>query len=379
MKPLDFPTKMYFKEEAFADLKKYNGEKILIITSRHGMNSVPAQKLQKVAEENNTVKIFNGVLPDPPLSVIAKGTELIKEWQPTVLIGLGGGSAMDAAKAMKKDANFTQDFIEIPTTSGTGSEINDLAVVTDDATNLKMPKLAPEFQPDKAYMIPELTVSMPVNTTVNTGMDVLTHAIEAYVAKSLDPAFRGHNVYTDSMAKEAIQLVFANLVKVYKNPNDIEARTKMMNASALASMAFIKAGLGAVHGISHSTGARLHIAHGRVNSLLLPEVIEFNAGTAKYECDAQQETAERYAQLANMLQHTDKFSGKSGAETFANMVRDLEDQLNIEHHFSEIVEKQTYTDMIDTIKQTAVEDPCSLVNPRKVTQSDVEDILNNLI
>lgn len=378
MEALNFPTAMFFGDEAFADLKKYQGESILVITSRHGMNSAAAKKLQAVAEENNSVKIFNGVLPDPPLSVIAEGTQLIKDDQPTVVIGLGGGSAMDAAKAMKVDAGFTGDFIEIPTTSGTGSEINDLAVVTDDQTNLKLPKLDVNFQPDKAYMIPELTASMPTNTTVNTGMDILTHAIEAYVAGPLEPVFRGHNVYTDGMAKEAIQLVFANLPKVVENPNDMAARKQMMDASALASMAFIKAGLGAVHGISHSTGARLHIAHGRVNSLLLPEVIEFNAGTGKYEINGQDETAQRYADLANMLAKTDRFAGKEGARAFADMVRDLEQQFQIERHFSAIVDQAAFDNMIDTIKQTAVQDPCSIVNPRKVTEADVAAILNNL-
>lgn len=378
MKPLNFPTEIYFEEEAYNDLSTYSNERILIITSKHGVVSNAAKKLKETAEKENKLEVFNGVLPDPPLSVIAEGTELIKSYNPTVIIGLGGGSALDAAKAMKVDAGFKGIFIAVPTTSGTGSEINDLAVVTDDATNLKLPKLAEGYQPEKAYLIAELTVSMPEKTTIDTGMDVLTHALEAYVARPLSPAFRGHNNFTDPLAEKAVTLVFNNLPKVVKNPEDLEARRMMLQASAIASLAFIKAGLGGVHGISHSTGARLQLAHGRVNSLLLGDLVQYNAGIGRYEAKGHTEIAERYAYLASLVDKKEH-TGEQGALRMVELIQELKNELGIENQFSELgVQNEVYDQIIDTIVTTAIEDPTTKTNPRTLKAENIREILVNL-
>lgn len=322
MKPLYFPTEIFFEEEVFEDLKNYSDERILIITSRHGVDSDAAQKLVKAAESSNEVHVFNEVKSDPPLSIIAKGTEKIKELEPSVIFALGGGSAMDAAKGMKVDAAFDGDFIAIPTTSGTGSEVNDLAVVTDDDTELKMPQLDDDYQSDKAYLLSVLTVSMPEATTINTGMDVLPHALEAYVAAPMEPAFCGHTTFTDPWVEKAVPLVLENLPKVVENPDDLDARRKMLHASAIASLAFIKAGLGAVHGISHSMGARLKLVHGRINSLLLSDIVQFNAGMGRYETTGQEETAKRYARMAGIVDHT-TYDTEEGVERMVELIEDI--------------------------------------------------------
>lgn len=377
MNPMNFVTPIYFKEDAFEDLGQYQNENVLIITSRHGLDSEAAERLYRQVAENNNVEIFNGVLPDPPRSVIKKGVEIIKSFEPTVIIGLGGGSVLDGAKGMKKEAGFNGDFIAIPTTSGTGSEVNNLAVITEDETNIKEPILDDDFQPEKAYLIPELTVSMPQKTTVDTGMDVLTHAIEAYVAKPFGP-FIGYNTITDAMAEKAVVLTVNNLPKVFANPNDLEARENMLHASALASLAFIKAGLGGVHGISHKTGARLKLAHGRVNSLLLPELVQFNAGINQYASEGYEATAERFAYLASLVD-LKAYDTKEGAERFVQILKDMKQTLNIEDQFSELgIESETFDNVVDDIVASALEDPCTITNPRELKTEDIKKILETL-
>lgn len=292
-----------------------------------------------------------------------------------MIFALGGGSAMDAAKGMKVDAAFDGDFIAIPTTSGTGSEVNDLAIVTDDDTGLKMPQLDDDYQPDKVYLLPELTVSMPEATTINSGMDVLTHALEAYVAASM---VRGHTTFTDPWAEKAVPLVLENLPKVVENPDDLDARRKMLHASAIASLVFIKAGLGAVHGISHSMGARLKLVHGRINSLLLSDIVQFNAGMGRYETTGQEETAKRYARMAGIVDHT-TYDTEEGVERMVELIEDIKKKLNIEDKFTELdAEAEKYDNTIDAIIETALKDPTTLTNPRKVSADDIRDILTYL-
>lgn len=377
MKALNFPTEMYFGEEAYFDLQQLQNERVMVITSNRGLER--AERLRLTIEEgNNLLECFNEVLPDPLESTIKRGAQAIRNFEPTVIIALGGGSAMDAAKDMKVQAGFTGTLIAVPTTSGTGSEINDLAVVTEDETSVKIPKLDDAFQPEKAYLIPELATSMPKATTANTGMDALSHALEAYVAQAMDPLFRGYNDITDGMAEKAIQLLFEYLPKAYHNPEDVDARSHVMNAASLGGLAFIKAGLGAIHGISHSVGARLHLAHGLVNTLLMNDVIAYNAGLGSYEAEGQEIIAARYAKLAGMLDHKE-YEAKEGTLRLMELIQELKETLDMPSHFTDTkVTEDEFVNSIDMMSTSAMEDPCMLTNPRALTKDSVVSILNNL-
>nr|WP_302596784.1 bifunctional acetaldehyde-CoA/alcohol dehydrogenase [uncultured Cellulosilyticum sp.] len=343
-----------------------------------------------------TIEIFSEVEPDPDLVTVRKGTAVMNSFQPDVIIALGGGSAMDAAKAMwlfyeYPEADFigmAQKFMDIrkrvykfpklgkkakmvsiPTTSGTGSEVTSFAVISDKSKNMKYPLADYELTPDVAIIDPEFVMSVPAGATADTGLDVLTHAIEAYVSILASD-------YTDALALHAIKLVFEYLPRSYKNgAKDPEAREKMHNASCIAGMAFTNAFLGINHSLAHKLGGEFHIAHGRANAILLPHVIAYNGETNPTKFMAWPKygkfiAPQRFQDISRML-GLPASTPEEGVASLVKAVRDLMKELNIPFTLKEMgVDEQTYLSKIEELSYKAFEDQCTTANPRlpKVTE-----------
>lgn len=343
-------------------------------------------------------EIFADVEPDPSVDTVKRGVEAMNKFQPDVIIALGGGSAMDAAKGMwlfyehpetdfdaiklkfmdirKRIVKFPTlgnkaKMVAIPTTSGTGSEVTSFAVITDKTKSIKYPLADYELTPDVAIIDPDFVMSVPQVVTADTGMDVLTHAIEAYVSVLASD-------YTDALAIKAIQLVFEYLPIAYKDGSNAKAREKMHNASTIAGMAFTNAFLGVNHSLAHKLGGEFHIPHGRANAILLPHVIEYNAQKpTKFASFPKYETfiADiKYAEIAKALGLPAK-STEEGVKSLIKAVRDLMKQLNMPLSIAECgVDKDKFMSSLDMLSDRAFEDQCTTANPRLPLVKELEEI-----
>lgn len=334
---------------------------------------VSSNKVQYVTERleraGKEYQIFSEISAEPDLDVVTRGVEALTSFEPDVVICLGGGAAIDAAKAIVFFAKRVNEafeairFMAIPTTSGTGSEVSAFAVITDKSTERKYPLYDASLQPDVAILDAQLVLSAPPSVTADTGIDVFTHAVEAFVS-------REHNDFTDAAAEKAIRLVGKNLLTCYKDPENLEARQKMHNASCLAGIAFSNAGLGLNHGMAHALGAHFHIPHGRANGILLPYVMSFNAGCA----EGLTPVAKRYAQISRRL-HLEAPSIRQSALTLIRMGRKFIKSMNMPSTIAEagITEEAFEAELMDMAK-AALADPCTASNPIEVSVDDICDI-----
>ncbi|MGG3841377.1 bifunctional acetaldehyde-CoA/alcohol dehydrogenase [Anoxybacillus kestanbolensis] len=396
------PPKIYFEKHATQYLAKMPNISRAFIVTDPGM--VELGYVDKVLyylhkrPDYVRYEIFSEVEPDPSIETVMKGADMMHAFQPDVIIALGGGSAMDAAKAMwlfyehpNTDFNGLKQkfldirkrvfkypklgqkaqFVAIPTTSGTGSEVTSFAVITDKKNNVKYPLADYELTPDVAIVDPQFVMTMPKHITADTGMDVLTHAIEAYVSNMA-------NDYTDGLALKAIQLVFEYLPRAYKNGNDEVAREKMHNASTIAGMAFANAFLGINHSLAHKLGAEFHIPHGRANTILMPHVIRYNAqkpkkftAFPKYEHFVADE---RYAQIARLLGLPAKTT-EEGVESLVQAVIKLAKELDMPLSIAATgVKKEEFESKVEQLAELAFEDQCTTANPKLPLVSDLADI-----
>ena len=310
--------------------------------------------------------LFADVTPDPSIPVITNGVLEMLKFAPDALIAFGGGSPIDAAKAMlffaaKANGSEIKSFIAIPTTSGTGSEVTSFAVITDEERKLKYPLIDDDLVPDIAILDAALTVSVPGGITADTGIDVLTHAIEAYSSTSATD-------FTDAAVEKCIQLVRANLTKAYRDPNDLQARQSMHNASCLAGIAFNNASLGLNHGMAHALGGYFKIPHGRANGILLPYVMSYNAGCS----DTLTPTAKRYAALARLL-GMEAVSLRQSALNLIHWVRRYVREFQMPNTISAAgVSKEAFEAALDEISRAALDDRCTVTNPRECSLESVK-------
>lgn len=398
------PSKIYIERNSVQYLKDAkNLNKAFIVTDESMVKLGFLQKvLDQLQQRRNDVQIqlFTSVEPDPDITTVKKGAELMRDFQPDTIIALGGGSAMDAAKGMwlyyeNPEVNFDdlkQKFMDIrkrafrypelgkkskliciPTTSGTGSEVTPFAVISDRANSKKYPLTDYTLTPTIAIVDPEFTTNLPAKVTADTGLDVLTHALEAYVSMLASD-------YTDALALQAIQMVFEYLPRAVKNgKNDLEAREKMHNASTMAGMAFANAFLGMCHSMAHKIGGKFHVVHGRTNAVLLPFVVRYNGEVPqklntwpKYNVfDADK----RYAKVARLLglkAKTDAEGVKSLADAIYKLGIECGEAMNFK---SEGIDKKEWEDSLEELAYLAFEDQCTPCNPRIPMIADMIEIL----
>lgn len=398
------PERIYFEAGSVQYLAKMPDiSRALIIADPMMVKLGYVDKLTYQLEKNSNnvlISIFSEVEPDPDLTTVQKGVEVMNSFKPDVIIALGGGSAMDAAKAMwlfyeNPEADFigmAQKFLDIrkriykfpklgklsklvaiPTTSGTGSEVTSFAVISDKSKNMKYPLADYELTPDVAIIDPDFVMSVPKAATADTGLDVLTHAIEAYVSIVASD-------YTDALALHAIKLVFEFLPRSYKNgSSDPIAREKMHNASCIAGMAFTNAFLGINHSLAHKLGGEFHIPHGRANALLLPYVIEYNGESNPSKFTAwpkygEYKAPERYADIAKILGLPAK-TPEEGVKSLVKAIKDLIKEVEIPSSIKELgVDEKKYLSVIEELSYKAFEDQCTTANPRLPKVKELEDI-----
>ena len=344
-------------------------------------------------------EIFSDVEPDPSFDTINEGVKMMNSFKPDCIIALGGGSAIDAAKGMwllyeQPDVDLSAlkekfmdirkriykieqlgekaKLVAIPTTSGTGSETTSFAVISDKVNNMKYPLADYALLPTIAIVDPELVYSLPKRTIADTGMDVLTHGIEAYVSNMASD-------YTDALAIKAIELVFKYLERSYKDPNDKEAKEKMHNASTIAGMAFSNAFLGINHSLAHKIGGEYHVPHGRANAILLPFVIEYNAKMpSKFVSFPKYETFvadEKYADIARRL-GLKADTKEEGVKSLIKAIKDLMKRLEMTSSFKEEgVDEKVYFENIDLLADKAFSDQCTTANPKLPLVEELKEIL----
>ena len=344
-------------------------KKVFIVTDRFMHDSGRVSYLTgPISEQGGVFEIFSDVTPDPDISTVTAGVGRIMEFDPDLVIALGGGSPIDAAKAMVFFAGKERDmsactFVAIPTTSGTGSEVSKFAVISDREKGVKYPLVDDSLLPDLAVLDASLVTSVPPSVTADTGIDVFTHAVEAYVST-------GRNDFSDAMAEKAVKLVYRYLLKVYEQPDNIEYRQRMHNASCLAGIAFSNAGLGLNHGMAHALGAKLHLPHGRANGILLPYVMSYNAGCVSKLTP----TARRYAKLSRLI----GLGATSTRQSALNLIRTARRSIEKLGMPSTIqsagVSQADFEAMLPELVEAAMADRCTATNPEPVTEKDIAEI-----
>lgn len=341
--------------------------KVLIVTDRFMYENNVTNYI--IDHLNGTdFKVYCDVKPNPDIATVTSGVKIILEYKPDMVVALGGGSPIDAAKGMiyfarMQDHTIKLKFIAIPTTSGTGSEVTKFSVITDPETETKYPLVNESMLPDIAIIDAELTKSVPRSITADTGMDVLTHAIEAFVCNV-------RNDFTDALAEKAIKLANKFLIQVFETPEDVTLRQRVHNASCLAGMAFSNSGLGINHSMAHTLGAHFHIPHGKANAILLPYVISFNAGLY----DDLTEANKRYAKVARLI-WLDSTNERQSTMNLVRAIRNYIVKLNIPSSIKTAgITKQDFLKVLPNMVDAAFIDPCTAANPRKCTKEDLTEL-----
>lgn len=394
MQRFTLPRDLYHGENALEALKTLEGKRAIICIGGGSMKRAGFldRAIEYLKEAGMEVDVIEGIEPDPSVETVMKGAKRMEEFQPDWIVAMGGGSPIDAAKAMWVKYEYPEitfeemckvfgmpklrkkaKFCAITSTSGTATEVTAFSVITDYEKGIKYPLADFEITPDVAIVDPELVASMPLKLVAHTGMDALTHAIEAYVSTA-------NCHYTDALAVHAVELIQKSLVKSYNK--DQEARAMMHDAQCMAGQAFSNALLGIVHSMAHKTGAAFvdqggHIIHGAANAMYLPKVIQFNA---------KDETAKkRYVVLADYM-HLEGNTDDEKVAALVQFIRDMCDDLNIPHsinHYGSdglpaeegFVSEEVFLARVDEIADNAISDACTGSNPRIPTHDEMVKLL----
>lgn len=403
------PEKIYVKKGclpvALAELKTVmDKKKVFIVTDaflyQNGYTKPITERLDEMGIQHTC---FFNVQPDPTLGNAKEGAALMSAFNPDCIIALGGGSAMDAAKIMwvmyeHPEADFMDMamrfidirkrvytfpkigekayFIAIPTSAGTGSEVTPFAVITDEATGVKYPLADYELLPDMAIIDTDFHMSAPKGLTAASGIDAVTHALEAYASMLATD-------YTDGLALKALKTIFEFLPRAYENgQTDVEAREKMANAATIAGMAFANAFLGVCHSMAHKLGAFHHLPHGVANALMIEEVIRFNASETPVKMGTFSQydhphTLARYAEIADHL----NLGGNTNDEKVENLIaaiNELKAKVGIKKNIKDYnVDEQAFLDKLDEMVEQAFDDQCTGANPRYPLMSEIKQMYLN--
>jgi alcohol dehydrogenase class IV len=370
------PRDIYYGKGSLEHLKTLKGKKAVLVLGGGSMKKFGFvdKALEYLKEAGIEVKLIEGIEPDPSVETVFKGAEIMREFNPDWIISMGGGSPIDAAKAMwifyeYPEFTFEQavvpfglpelrqkaKFIAIPSTSGTATEVTAFSVITDYKTEIKYPLADFNITPDIAIVDSQLAETMPPTLTAHTGMDALTHAIEAYVATL-------HSPFTDPLALQSIEMIYEFLVKSYEGDND--AREQMHYSQCLAGMAFSNALLGITHSMAHKTGAVFHIPHGCANAIYLPYIIDFN----------KKDALDRYAKIAKRL----GLSGTTDDElvdSLTSSIKELNKKMSIPSTLKEYgIDEAEFNSKLDMISERAIADACTGSNPRQLNKDEMKKI-----
>lgn len=399
------PEKVYFKKGclpiALAELGEMGKKKVFIVTDtflyENGYTEPVTRKLEEMGIKYS---VFSDVAPDPTLACAQEGAKAMTAFAPDCIIAIGGGSAMDAAKIMwvlyeHPDADFMDMamrfidirkrvytfpkmgekamYVAVPTSAGTGSEVTPFAVITDGETGVKYPLADYELMPNMAIVDADMMMNAPKGLTSASGIDAVSHALEAYASVMATD-------YTDGLALRSLKMIFEYLPRAYDNgANDPVAREKMGNAATMAGMAFANAFLGVCHSMAHKLGAFHHLPHGVANALMLEEVIRFNSSEvpAKMGTFSQYDhphTMARYAEVADYL----NLGGKTDEEKVENLIKavnDLKDKVGIKKTIKDYdIDEKVFLDTLDDMVEQAFDDQCTGANPRYPLMSEIKDM-----
>jgi len=376
MKRFTLPRDLYFEKGSLEVLKQLNGKKATIVVGggsmkRFGFLDTVEQYLKEAGMET---QLIEGVEPDPSVETVMKGAKKMQEFQPDWIVSIGGGSPIDAAKAMwvfyeYPDAKFEDiakpfniptlrkkaRFAAIPSTSGTATEVTAFSVITDYKVGIKYPLADFEITPDLAILDPEIAYKMPQNLTAHTGMDALTHATEAITAALASD-------FSDPLALKAIRMIKENMIASYNGDSD--ARDALHIAQCLAGMAFSNALLGICHSMAHKTGAIYHIPHGCANAIYLPTVIEWNREVAE----------SKYAEIARYI-GLEGSTDKELCDAYIQMIRDLNKAMGIPESLKEYgIDEKEFNENLDRISENAAADACTGSNPKETKVEDFKKL-----
>lgn len=360
-------TRIHGGHHALDYLRRIQKKRIMVVCDKFLSECGAINQLLEALDPGNTLEVFDQAIPDPTIEVVGKGLKIICRIIPDIVIGFGGGSAIDTAKGIIYFANAKElipkpEFITIPTTSGTGSEVTSAAVITDTESRSKHLIASDDILADVAILDPRLTLSVPPSVTANTGMDVLTHAIEAYVAA-------GSNVFSDALAEKAVELLIKSLLGCYRDGNNLEFRTWMQEASTLAGMSFNTAGLGVNHSIAHQLGGTFHIPHGLANAMLLSKVIEYNC--------VNHDILRKYAALAYKVQLIGIGETPENAViALKELISMLMRCMNMPASIRELdIKRDEYEKQVQNMIDNALKDNCLSSTPREIGTDAIRKIL----
>lgn len=386
------PRDIYFGRGSIDMLKQIKGTRAVIVTGGSSMQKTGFldKTKKKLQEAGLETFVFDGVEPDPGIETVMKGAQFMKEHSPDVIVSVGGGSAIDAAKAMwifyeHPDTEFDDIknpftvpelrkkaiFAAVPSTSGTATEVTAFSVITDYSTKVKYPLADYNLTPDIAIVDPDLADTMPKELIAHTGMDALTHAVEAYVATAASD-------FTDPLALHSIKLIITNLVMSHEGKK--EAAEKMHYAQCMAGMAFSNALLGITHSLAHKTGASLGIPHGLANAIYLPYVIRYNANkdVKGYLQNGARSARSKYAEIARYIgvQEEDEIIL---TEKLIGFIESINNALQIPASLREAgVDEMEFRRLVNDISENAEKDPCTGSNPRKTDKDDLKKLLHSI-
>lgn len=384
MKRFTIPRDVYYGKGALEALCNLNGKRAIVVTGGSSMkkNGFLGRTVENLKKAGMEVELFEGVEPDPSVETVMRGAEAMRKIEPDWIVSIGGGSPIDAAKAMWVFYEYPETafedlcipfnfpslrskahFCAIPSTSGTATEVTAFSVITDYSKGVKYPLADFNITPDIAIVDPEIAATMPKKLVAHTGMDAFTHAVEAYVSTA-------NSDYTDPLALHAIKIISENLVESYNGCP--AAKEKVHNAQCLAGMAFSNALLGIVHSMAHKTGAVFgggHIVHGCANAMYLPKVISFNS--------KDENAKKRYAVIARELGYEgndDQLTSKL-IDHIYKMNKALDIPRSIKDYEGGFVGEEEFLDKLSTIADLAVSDACTSSNPRTINNKQMEELL----